>query len=263
VTGRAGLDWLGPGEAAEVGERTPGGPASPEAAREKLVFCDRRGETLVYQADRPSRSAALCACGNATGAAAALLAQSLGEGRFRQDVRLPDGRVALLADARRAGPAWRVAQSWGGLRVEVRPAVLRGRAAAVCTGTLNDYLLVRLGSARELAEFDLPEALALWAEGRAFGAFADPLRSRLVALAPAGARPQAKFYTCGRAHPGAPLTGLATLALASPRVGWLAELLAGRQLEHRRGVDAIPDVEGGPAGCALRLPAIDVALAAA
>src|SRR5205823_9507527 len=46
--------------------------ASTESAKEKVIFCSRRGETAVYQTSRQDRSAALCACGNATGAAAVM-----------------------------------------------------------------------------------------------------------------------------------------------------------------------------------------------
>src|ERR671936_457402 len=65
----------GPAEAAEVCLRKGGPPPSEESAREKVIFCNAQGDTLVYQANRAKSSAALCACGNASGASAALLAR--------------------------------------------------------------------------------------------------------------------------------------------------------------------------------------------
>ena len=198
-------------------------PAPAGAARGKVVFCGPHGATLVYQADQEQTSAALCACGNATGAAAALQAHSQGRAVVRQAVKLPDGWVAARAVVTVAeGGAWRVEQTWGGVQLHVQRTELCGRTAALCMGTFNEYLLVRLGSKAELEAFGLEDALALWREGRRFGAFEDPLRSRLVALAPAGERAAVKFYTCGRMHPGAPLTGLAVLAAAADRIDWLS-----------------------------------------
>src|SRR5262249_53020684 len=72
--GRGGLARVGPQEAVELCLQNPGEAPSSEAAKEKVVFSSRRGETLVFQADQQNRSAALCACGNATGASAAMLA---------------------------------------------------------------------------------------------------------------------------------------------------------------------------------------------
>jgi hypothetical protein len=236
-------------------------PRCPEAAREKVVFCNPRGETLLYQADRHNRSAALCACGNASGSAAALLAHHLNMPRVRQRVQLPDGPVQMDADVARTGAgAWRVQQSWGGIRFQAREAMLGGREVVIGTGTLNDYLVVRLSDPQELEAFGLEEVLGLWYEARRYSGFEDPLQSRLVAIAPNGPRPYARFYTCGRTHPGAPLTGLALLALAAGQVGWLASLLRVGQIEHRRGIDSLPAVRIGPGGTEVQFTGIDVVL---
>jgi hypothetical protein len=258
--GGHGLDGVGAREAAELCLRGCPMPAPAEAARDKVVVCSRRGQTAVYQADRPNRCAALCACGNATAAGAALLAHCLGRYRPRQPLRLPDGQVEMRSRVVRAGTGWHVDQVWDGIRLQVQPVRLRSREAAVCTGSFNDYLVVLLPGAAELAQLGLEEVLDLWHEARRFAAFENPLQSRLAAIAPHGTRPYVRFYTCGRAHPGAPLTGLATLALAASRLGWLAGLLEGGAIEHRRGVDALPAVEPGAGGQAIRFPAVDVVL---
>src|SRR5262245_8199498 len=255
------LDWAGPAEAVELCARAPEERRGGDAAVGKVVFCNRLGETHVYQSDRQARSAALCACGNATGAAAAALAHCLNRRRLRHNVRLPEGRVEMTAGARRtADGGWHVEQAWGGIRLEARAEELGGRDVAVCTGIFNDYLVLRLCDRAELEALTLDEVLALWQAGRRFGAFANPLQSRLAAVAPDGGRARVRFFTCGRMHPGAPLTGLATLAVAAGRVDWLAGLLRGGAVEHRRGVDALPAVRATPHGAAIEFPAIHVVL---
>jgi hypothetical protein len=253
---------VGPSEATEVALRHATDPCPAEAAKEKVVFCSRQGETLVFQADRQNRCAALCACGNATGTAAALLGHRLKQRHVRQSLQVPDGRLDMSSTVTPlAEGGWRVEQAWLGIRSRVEPTEMQGRPVAVCTGSFNDYLIVRLSGTDELEQFDLPQVLALWSEARTFSGFDNPLQSRLVALAPRpGQRPFAKFYTCGRAHPGAPLTGMATLAMASGRVDWLGDLLQGAAIEHRRGVDTLPTVQVTSQGYEIGFPAIDVLL---
>jgi hypothetical protein len=260
----AGLAAVGPDEAAALCLRAAGGPPPAEAAKEKVAFCGPGGETRVYQADREKATAALCACGNAAGAAAATLAQCLGRRRVRQDLLLPDGPLAAQSRVTwAAGHGWRVEQSWAGIRFQVREAELLGRPVAVCAGSLNDYLIVRLPDAAALEEFGLDDALALWGVARAFGGFGNPLQSRLAAVAPRDGEPAlARFYTCGRMHPGAPLTGLAALALAAGQVGWLADALRGGAVQVRRGVDALPSARPAVGGFEVTFPTIDVTLRA-
>jgi hypothetical protein len=253
---------VGPREAVEIARRNADAPVPAEAAKEKIVFCSRQGETLVFQADRQNQSAALCACGNASATAAALLAHRLNQNQVRQDLQVPDGRLEVVSDVTPiARDGWRVRQSWIGIRFQVQETTMHGRPVAVCTGSFNDYLIVRLSSADERERFDLAEVLALWDEARKFSGFDNPLQCRLVALdAGSGELPFAKFYTCGRAHPGAPLTGMAALAMAAGRVGWLRELLRGSGIEHRRGVDPLPEVRVNAAEFEIGFPAIDVYL---
>jgi len=236
------LDWAGPAGAVELCLRAPEERRGGDAAVGKVVFCNRVGETQVYQTDRQNRSAALCACGNATGAAAATLAHCLGRTRLRHNVKLPEGRVEMTATAVQAAGGWRVEQAWGGIGLQTTAANIGGHEAVVCTGTFNDYLVVRLRDRAALEALALDEVLGFWREGRRYGGFANPLQSRLAAVAPGPGRPCVRFFTCGRMHPGAPLTGLATLAVAAGRGGWLGALLRGGEVEHRRGVDALPAV---------------------
>jgi hypothetical protein len=246
----------------EVALRHNHEPCPAEAAKEKVVFCSRRGETLVFQADRQNQSAALCACGNATGAAAAMLAHRLGRNQVSQSLQVPDGRLETAATVERvARDCWRVNQAWLGIRCLTQDTSMHGLRVAVCRGSFNDYLIVRLARADDLMEFDLPQVLPLWSEARKLGGFDNPLQARLVALAPRpGEIPFAKFYTCGRSHPGAPLTGLATLAMASAQVAWLADLLKSGMIEHRRGTDSLPSITSVPQGFEVGFPATDVVL---
>lgn len=231
---------IGEAEAVAVCLGGPDEAAAAGAAKEKVVFCNQAGETSVYQADRSNRSAALCACGNATGAAAAMLAQIDPRAEVQQLVTLPDGKVEVCGDVRPVSEdSWHVEQSWRGVQYQAVRTKLADRDVVICTGTLNDYVIVRMEDEVSLDRFNLDDAQGLWREARPYG-FANPLQSRLVAVAPGGARPAARFYTCGRAHPGAPLTGLATLALARNHADWLACMLKDGAIAHPRGVDALP-----------------------
>jgi hypothetical protein len=247
----------GAAQAAEVCLRMAAPAPSELSARDKVVLCGPQGETFVYQADRARGTAALCACGNASGASAALLAGFLGRARVRQDLFLPDGRVGMTAGVTDAGE---VEQSWVGVRFAARAQRLLGRDVAVCTGTLNDYLVVRLADAAGFDAFGLDDAGAFWEQGRQRFGFDDPLRARLAALACDGPVPRAKFFTCGRAHPGAPLTGLAVLALLARQLPRLAPLAAPGRVEHPRGADALPLVRDTAEGTAIDLSPIQALL---
>ena len=253
--GDGGLRAIGDREAFQACTLGPRVPTSPEAAKEKIVLCNRLGETYVYQADRQNQAAALCACGNATGAAAALLAFFQSDSKLRQHVHLPEGRLEMRARLSPAGDGgWKVEQSWGNIQFHIQQTTLLGRQAAIATGTFNNYIFL-LAPEKERNRFDLDLVLALWAEARSYG-FDNPLRSRLAAIFPGDTRPYAKFYTCGRAHPGAPLTGLAALAMAAQQVDWLAPVRNAGHIEHRRGVDALPIVRDA----AIDFPAIHARL---
>ena len=257
----ASLKQFEPEAAVELSRRAPQTFASASAARGKVTVCSPNGETRTYQADDNSRSAALCACGNANAAGAALLARHLRRTGITQSLALPEGRAAVCARVRPAeDSAWRVEQAWGGLQPVVRETRLLGCEVAVCTGAFNDYLIVHVPTRAALESFGLEQARQLWEEARSLGGFDDPLRSRLAAVAPDGMRAGVKFFTCGRAHPGAPLTGLAVLSVAGEQVAWLASALPGREVEHPRGTDMLPTVAATAQGIEVRLPAVDVVL---
>jgi hypothetical protein len=261
MTGDAGGSTGDERLAVEICVHGSAAPPSPEAAKEKVTLGNARGDTAVFQADRATGSAALCACGNATAAAAATLALHRGRRQVRQRLQLPDGPIDVVSDVTGTHKgSWRVRQSWADIRVTVRQATLLGRRLAVCTGSFNNYLIVPLPDLAALGAFVVEDALALWDEARDSCGFDQILRSRLVALAPSGAEPQAKFFTCGRMHPGAPLTGLATLSMAARHVDWLAALLQGGRLGQRRGVDPLPAVRGDSQDLAIEFAAIDVVL---
>src|SRR5262245_17776857 len=169
--GRASLT-AGEREAVEVILRHTAEPCPPEAAKDKVVFCSRAGETLVFQADRQKQSAALCACGNASATAAALLGNRLNQRRVRQDLHLPDGRLETASTVTPlTRESWRVEQTWIGIRFQVQSTVLGGRQVAVCRGSFNDYLVVGLPSEGELEQFELPEVIDLWRQEWRFSGF--------------------------------------------------------------------------------------------
>jgi hypothetical protein len=194
-----------------------------------------------------------------------MLAHCLDRKVVHQEIFLPDGQLTANSQVGRDSPvSHRVAQSWTGIRFQVQGAELLGRQVAVCHGSLNDYLMVRVPDESELERFDLPDALALWSEARQFSGFANPLQSRMAVIAPRpGSVPFVRFYTCGRMHPGAPLTGLAALALASRSVPWLAGILAGGAIQVRRGIDSLPEARETPKGLEVAFPPINVVLKAA
>jgi hypothetical protein len=89
-----------------------------------------------------------------------------------------------------------------------------------------------------------------------FGLDEQPLLARVAVLARAPGEPtRLKVYTCGRAHPSAPPTGLAALALAAERVDWLT-LRPGASVQTpagpmqlpaaRRHADGTADLEFAP-----------------
>lgn len=255
------MKWIGSKEAVDVLLRSPLQKQSAEAAKEKVAFCNPRGDMRIFQADSRNQTAELCACGNATGAAAAMFAAHKKRSRVHQYLKLPDGAVELNARVtNKANGGWEVEQSWCGIRFDAFATSLAGRDVVVCTGDFNDYLLVRLADKAEIETFSLDEVLHLWDEAKQFSGFESPLRSRLVAIAPDESIPFAKFYTCGRMHPGAPLTGLATLAMSVNKAEWLKPVAESGRIAHRRGIDDLPGVHATSVGIEIRFPNIHVAL---
>jgi hypothetical protein len=257
--GQGGLEAVGEQDAVRVCLAGTKMPDPNQSAKEKVVFCNRKGDTRVYQADRQNRSAALCSCGNATAAAAAMTALFRNEKELTQNLEIADGRLQMRSIvASPDGGDHVVHQSWCGISFAVHVVDLCGRRVALCTGTFNNYVIVPL-TAAEHALFGLDEVKTLWEAARTFG-FQNPLQSRLAAVSPGPVGPYASFYTCGRMHPGAPLTGLAALSLAAGQVDWLGELVKAGHVTHRRGQDAIPPARLHEGRMEIQFPAVQVLL---
>lgn len=202
--------------------------ARPGVAHGKVAVWSRVGsrvESAVYQLDDDHRAASRVACGNALSAVAAAARPDapmrlvLGDGAIEVHARVVASLVELT---------WRVPPA------DVVEGALAGRRWATWRGALNDYLIV--GPGRGLG----PAVAARFVAHVAgcVGPFVDPLRARVVVLDPSASR--VAFYTCHlRAHPSAPLTGLAVLAEARRRLGWLA---CPDGVTTPRGVMALPEV---------------------
>jgi hypothetical protein len=212
---------------------------------------------MVFQADRKKGAASLVACGNAASAAAAVLGEMADTKHLRQLLHLPGETLEAVSRLQPLQDGWTVEQTWKGCRFQVIGASLCGRQVAICRGTFNDYLIVRFHGRQAVETVDLQQIQKLWQAARPWG-FHDPLRARLVAVAPHQPYPWAQFFTCGRLHPGAPLTGLATLALAAPQIDWLSEILGDNTIAHARGQDVLPMVLASGQTAAVRFPAIGV-----
>lgn len=235
-------------------------PLPAGAAHGKVVFLSPEGDSHVYQADPDRGAASLATCGNASAASAAFLASYLGTSTTTQHLQTSDGPVRSRSRATPVGESLRVEQTWTGINFAARQVTMLDYSVVICTGTLNDYLLVELPTDHSLEAFGLDAALALWAEARQQFGLADPLRGRLAALSRRGDTPQVKFFTSGRAHPGAPLTGLATLALATQHLPSIHALLAGGRVAHPRGEDQLPQVRINADRTEVDLQAVEVYL---
>jgi hypothetical protein len=224
-------------------------------------------ETLkVFQVSHDGESAALCGCGNATAAGLALLALASGEClgcTNRSRLILPDGEVFTSAQVLLTvgGGSLRVTQSWSGLEFAVTELPSPRRRLAVCSG-MNHYVIV-LATPPDFEKFGLGDVEALLQFSMAHRGATNPLQWRLVVLSSEPeqqSHTRARFYSCGRMHPGAPLTGLATLALAAKQIDWLAEILRTEVVEHPRGIDQLPTIEGAVDGPRILFNPIDVSL---
>ncbi len=182
-------------------------------------------ETASFQLDDSPTHAEIAACSNATAAAVAWHAIVTGTGTPALDLELPGAHHArILAEVHPAGAESSVHQTWQGVRVELtHDTEVDGRRVAVCTGALNNYLVVRTRSGESTDAFSLDDALTLWQH---FGMDRVPLLSRMTVV-DGDRHPQVRCFTCGtRAHPSAAPTGLAVVALAARHLDWLPRLPA-------------------------------------
>ena len=169
----------------------------------KVVVIGRHGIS-TFQAT-PDGATAPVFCGNSTAAAIGCLG---GAGSLRTrvyGVAVEPYEVDARLDGHAIAQTWTVPaaapreQAWNGCRVVFLPA-------------LNDYALV-FG--------DLPDGIAPEAARRALLG-ADPA----CKLAVFGSDGLVTFHNSNGRHGGAPQTGLATIALATRSVPWLAEVFA-------------------------------------
>ncbi|HEY8156150.1 MAG TPA: hypothetical protein VII72_18615 [Myxococcota bacterium] len=204
-----------------------------DCARGKVAAIARRGsraEVACYQVSDSRSDANLIACCNATAAAAAFEAERSGLRWLSLRVGLPGRnrvRVESWVGSQRAGGERPVGQIWHGVPLALRAETdAGGRHLAVCMSPLNRYLVLRVRAGEEVHEFPASEAQSLW---RRFGLAREPLASRMAVVGGDANAPRVKFFTCGeRAHPSAPPTGLAVLAIAAQRLGWEAVRAARR-----------------------------------
>jgi len=196
----------------------------PDAAYGKVaVLREARGVTEVasFQVADTADDAAIVACANATAAAAACYSLASGTASVPLALALPGGHDArIVADVRHRVAGSSVRQMWEGVRIHLADdTAVNGRHVAVCTGALNNYLVVRTRRGETVDAFALDDALALWQH---FGMDREPLLSRMAVVDDDGRHRAVRFFTCGaRAHPSAAPTGLAVLGCVSPLVDWL------------------------------------------
>ncbi len=223
-------------------------------ARGKISLLTQGAEgpqVACFQFGDAAHRALLVGCSNGAAAAAARAAELAGHGAVDLRMSLPSG-IEIQARARVQGDAAgeqgaRVVQTWLGLPLTVQAADLGdGRRYALCSGPLNDYLMVEVAPGEDPAAFTVAGAMVL---AERFGLTAEPLRSRIAVLDCAGGGPpRARFFTCGeREHPSAPLTGLAVLAVAGRRLGWPG-LDRPAHLQTSAGLLPFPGVAEHPGG---------------
>jgi hypothetical protein len=225
----------------------------PGCARGKVAAFSRRSgrvHAVCWQVSDDRAEAHVVGCCNAAAAVAAVCADAADGERVRMRLSVPGpDRVRVEAVASLAASGARVVrQAWSGvpaLRPEVRRVL--GRPCAVVVGPFNDYLVLAADGEEALAAFSGDDARRAWGE---VGGDGTPLRARVavVAAAPACGPPRARFFTCGgRAHPSAPLTGLAVVALAARRLPWLG-LAGAAAVRTEAGPMPLPRVTAEPGG---------------
>ncbi len=227
------------------------------AARGKVFFLADYGNTAspcfgFSGFQTAGRRAEAAFCGNSMAAAAALVADRTQSGNACLDVRTGGAPFrntvamdCLDAHARR----WRVRQQWRVmLDAAAQPDEFLGHRALHAT-FLNDYLIVEGAVAG-----DAVAAARQWAGMRS-------LRGKVVFVEP-GALPRATFVNSNGVHGAAPQTGLATLAVLSACVPWLAPVARARAVMTPAGIEPLPAVSrAGAVDYVVQPAAVDVCLA--
>jgi hypothetical protein len=260
----AGRGPLAFGAADAVEHAHPSPP--PGCARGKVAVVSRRrggAEAVCWQVADDRSEAHVVGCCNAAAAVAALCADGSERSAVRLRMTVPGpSPVRVEAAVRRAPGGDRVVhQVWDAVPA-LRPLPRRvlGRRGAVVVGPFNDYLVLE-SDAADLASFSGSDAARAWREVEGERS---PLRARVavVALAAEGDAPRARFFTCGgRAHPSAPLTGLAVLALAARSLAWL-DLRGATHVASEAGPMPLPlALEAADGTSRVEFPGVVVALA--
>ena len=217
-------------------------------------------ETASFQLSDTPGDAAIAACSNATAAAVACHTLASGAGRASLHLALPGGHdTTIVADVRHRNTGSSVRQTWQAVRVELATdAEVDGRHVAVCTGALNNYLVVRTRPGETIDTFALDDALGLWQH---FGMHREPLLSRMAVVEDDGRHRAVRFFTCGtRAHPSAAPTGLAVVGFASRVLDWLPA--SGRTVAAPGGTVRVPRLqESADGGIDVEFPEVIVTIA--
>jgi hypothetical protein len=207
-------------------------------------------EVACFQVGDCRATARLAACCNGTAAAAADFAALTDSPQVALQVELP-GRHVVRVDARvRRDPGAATAtvgQLWNRVPFSISAETeVEGRPCAVCTGPFNHYLVLLTRPGESAAGFSVDVAYDVW---QRFGRADDLLLSRIAVVEPAAARaPAIKFFTCGdRAHPSAPLSGLAVVAAVARRLEWRF-LRDATRIRTAGGVMPLPRLLGFPDG---------------
>lgn len=179
----------------------------------------REGRGDVFQLGLDG-AIARAACGHATAA----LAIALGQASFR--VEGPAGRVIDVA-ARVTGSC--VSQTWLLNKADIAQVTWRGRPV-VRIDALNSYAIV--GG-------DLPPGMS--PEQARQELVGDALATKLVLISGSTEGAFAQFFNSNGAHGAAPMTGLASLAIARSRIPWLADLLVDGRIRYRAGDRILTD----------------------
>jgi hypothetical protein len=225
----------------------------PNCARDKVVVYSWNHESCdvaCFQVSDSRTSARLVACCNGTAAAAAEYAALTGAPRIAMQVDLPGRHVVEVTtdvDRVTGNAAARVSQLWNRVPFTIdAEQCVDGRSCAVCVNPFNHYLVVQTRPGESAEAF--PVGLALDLRQR-LGLGNEPLLSRIAVVEPGiDAVPGVKFLTCGdRAHPSAPLSGLAVVAAVAHRLGWTFLQNAAR-VRTPAGLMSLPKLTAHPDG---------------
>lgn len=199
----------------------------PDVACGKVGFVSGGGRPEGLCVQVVSSKSAIVSCVNATGAMLALAsARRNGESRIHLTL-LPEKEVAVDAHVLWDGRKAIVEQSWRIPEPAVVDVNFPGHRCALVAGALNDYVIV----SHAIRPLTKNEVMDLWRDARRYFSdrgepgFDQPLRRRLLEIAPSDGRPLVRVWTkdC-EVHPTMPLTGAAVLSLTAQRIDWLSDL---------------------------------------